>query len=210
MAADLLGAPAPTQQFSDHPAEVLVGVDPASVMTRTPCGGAPMRRERTVLGVTGSVAAQLPRDRGGRSTETVGDRAHAQPATTEIGDLDALILRQVPRADLADLQRIQRRDETDHDAVAVGLVTAGPIRRRRPRHTDFPGRGTDAPAPSPQLHEPLTLGRLRTTPRPLLHPMRRCQHNLQNLGKCCYNDWKPPGRKVSTLRLESDHCGGLG
>ncbi len=32
-----------------------------------------------------------------------------------------------------------------------------------------------------------TFGRLRTLPRPLPHPARRCQHNLQNLEKCCDN-----------------------
>ncbi len=52
-----------------------------------------------------------------------------------------------------------------------------------PRHTDFSRRRADTPPAGPQLHEPLTLGRLRTTPRPILHPTRRCQHNLHNLEK---------------------------
>jgi hypothetical protein len=34
------------------------------------------------------------------------------------------------------------------DAVAVGLITARPVRRRGPGHTDFAGRGAHAPPPS--------------------------------------------------------------
>ena len=111
------------------------------------------------------------------------DRPHAQPGLTQIGDLDALVLGQVARADLTDRQPIQRRDEPDHHTVAIDLVPTRPVRPRGPGNTDFAGRGPHTPPPSPQLHEPLTLGRLRTTPRPLLHPTRRCQHNLQNLEK---------------------------
>ena len=144
-----------------------------------------MSIERAIPAAGDRVAPQLPRDRRRRSTEPAGDRPQAQPGLTQIGDLDALVLGQVARADLADRQPIQRRDEPDHHTVAVDLVTARPVRPRGPRHTDFAGRGPHAPPPSPQLHEPLTLGRLRTTPRPLLHPTRRCQHNLQNLEKCC-------------------------
>jgi hypothetical protein len=38
------------------------------------------------------VAPQFAGDRRWRSTESGGDRAHAQPAPTEIGDLDTLVL----------------------------------------------------------------------------------------------------------------------
>src|SRR3954454_16253682 len=49
-------------------------------------------------------------------------------------------------------------------------------------NTDLTSSGQDAPPPFTQLHKPLTLGRLRTPPRPLPHTTRRRQHNLQHLG----------------------------
>ncbi|HKR52196.1 MAG TPA: hypothetical protein VJT72_21980 [Pseudonocardiaceae bacterium] len=80
MAADLLRAPPTTKQLGDQTAEAIVGVDPAAMRTCSPRS---------------------------RSTEPVGDRAQAQPAAAQIGDLDALVLGHVARADLTDRQAIQ-------------------------------------------------------------------------------------------------------
>src|SRR4051812_42188320 len=100
----------------------------------------------------------------------------------QIGDLDPFVLRQIPRADLPDRQPLQRRHEPDDLALAVGLISAGPVVARRTGNADLPGSGMDTPPPLTQLHEPLTLGRLRTPPRPLLHTTGRHQHNPQILG----------------------------
>jgi len=102
MAADLLRAPSLTKQLGDHGTEAVIGVDPASVVTRTSRGGSSMSIEGLIAAAGWSVAPQLPRNRRRRSTKSVGDRPHAQPGTTQIGDLDALLLGQVSRADLAD------------------------------------------------------------------------------------------------------------
>src|SRR5215203_5316456 len=66
--------------------------------------------------------------------------------------------------------------------MAVPLVAARPVVGGVPRHTDLAGRGEDTPPSSPQLHEPLTFGRQRTPPRPLLDTTKRRQHSLQTLG----------------------------
>jgi hypothetical protein len=65
-----------------------------------------MRIEGPILGPGWHVAPQFSGDRRGRSTETVGDRPHAQPRTAQIGDLQALVLGQVARADLTDREWI--------------------------------------------------------------------------------------------------------
>jgi hypothetical protein len=199
VAADLLRAPPPTKQLSDQDTELFIGVDPSSVMTCSAHGSPPMSLEG-LISATGrrGVAPELARDGRGRTPELVGNGAHAQPSTAQISDLNAFVLGQVASADLTYGQRIQWRDEPDHDAVSVGLMTAGPAGPGRPRYADFTGRGTDAPPAGPQLHEPLTLGRQRTTPRPLLHPTRRCQHNLQNL-ECCDDASKPPRNYLLTF-----------
>jgi hypothetical protein len=101
--------------------------------------------------------------------ELGGDRADTRALAPQVGDQEALVLGQIPGADLANGQMIERRDEPDDLAVAVGLVAASPVRARRSRHTDLAGGGQDAPATSPQFHEPLTLGRLWPATRPLLH-----------------------------------------
>src|SRR5215204_2845432 len=66
--------------------------------------------------------------------------------------------------------------------MAVPLVAARPVVGGGPRHTNLAGRGEDAPPSFPQLHEPLTFGRQRTPPRPLLDTTKRRQHSLQTLG----------------------------
>src|ERR1700733_13463489 len=101
----------------------------------------------------------------------------------QVRDLDPLVLRQEPAADLADGQPVQRAHETADLAAAVGLVAARPVVPRRPGNPSLAGRGQYAPPPLPQLHEPLTLGRLRAPPRPLLHTTRRRQHNPQGSRK---------------------------
>jgi len=49
MAADLLRAPPPTKQLGDHSAELVVGVDAASVMPRPSRSGASVRLEGLIL-----------------------------------------------------------------------------------------------------------------------------------------------------------------
>jgi hypothetical protein len=102
MTADLLRAPPLTKQLGDHVAEVIVGVDPASMVTCSTRGGTPMGIEGLIPAASSRVAPQLPRNRRRSSTEPRGDRPQAQPGLTQIGDLDALVQGQVSRADLAD------------------------------------------------------------------------------------------------------------
>lgn len=66
--------------------------------------------------------------------------------------------------------RTASRSRGGINPTAVGLLAACPVRRCGPGHTAFPGRGAHAPPASPQLHEPLTFGRLRTPPRPRFGP----------------------------------------
>jgi hypothetical protein len=70
---DLLRAPPLTKQLGDHGTEAIVGVDPASVTTRSASGGSPMSIEGLIAAAGWRVAPQLPRDRRWRSTESVGD-----------------------------------------------------------------------------------------------------------------------------------------
>jgi hypothetical protein len=147
-----------------------------------------MSVEGTVTSVAAAVAAQLAGDRRCSPTETIGDLPDAQAAMTQICDLDPLVLGQESGADLAHSQPVERRDETDSLPTAVGLVATGPVVPGRPRDANLASRGQDAPPTTTQLHEPLTLGGLRPTTRPLLHTTRRRQHNLQDQGKCCNVD----------------------
>jgi hypothetical protein len=102
MAADLLRAPPLTKQFDDYTAEVIVAVDPASMVTCSTSGGTPMGVEGLIPAAGCRVTPHLPGNRRRRTSEPLGDRTHAQPGMTQISDLDALVLGQVPRADLAD------------------------------------------------------------------------------------------------------------
>jgi hypothetical protein len=142
-----------------------------------------MRLERPVA--TGCrVAAQLTRDRRWRPAQLISDPPDAQARVPQISDLDPLVLRQVPRADLTHGQPLQRGHEPAHLTMAVSLVTARPVVPRRPGNPDLAGRSEDAPAALTQLHEPLTLGRLRTPPGPFF--IRRDDNTTPNdLGKCC-------------------------
>jgi hypothetical protein len=92
MTADLLRAPTLTEQFGNHGAEVIVGIESALMVTCSTRGGAPVGVEGLVAAPGRGVAAQLPRNRRRCSAETVGDRAHTQPRTAQTGDLDAFLL----------------------------------------------------------------------------------------------------------------------
>jgi hypothetical protein len=100
---DLLWAPPPTKQLGDHAAQVIVGVDTASMVTCSSSGGSPMSIEGLIAATGWRVAPQLPRNRRRSSTESVRDRPQAQPGATQIGDLNTLVLRKVSCADLTDL-----------------------------------------------------------------------------------------------------------
>jgi hypothetical protein len=63
----------------------------------------------------------------------------------QVGDLDPLLLGEIPRADLADFEAVQRLDEPDRDAVAIDGVATGPVSRGAPGDTDLTGRATDTP-----------------------------------------------------------------
>src|SRR5690348_9520881 len=134
--------------------------------------------ERPVGAAERGIAAQLPRDGRGCPAQLISDLPEAQPRVPQISDLDPLVLRQVPRADLTHGQPLQRGHEPGHLTMAVSLVTARPVVPGGPGNPDLAGRSEDAPAALAQLHEPLALGRLRTPPRPLLRPTRG-QHNPQ-------------------------------
>ena len=105
MPADLLWTPPLSEQLGDDAAQLSVGVDTVSMVTCSTRSRVPMSIEGSVSAAGRRVAAQFPRDRRRRSAESAGDRAHAQPVTTQIGDLDALVLGQESRADLADSSR---------------------------------------------------------------------------------------------------------
>src|SRR5262249_19678981 len=151
--------------------------DPPPMAASPPRGRVAMHRERPIATGYG-VATQLTRDRRRRPPQLISDLPDAQARVPQISDLDPLVLRQVPRADLTHGQPLQRGHEPAHPTMAVRLVTARPVVPHGPETPGLAGRGEDAPPPLAQLHEPLTLGRLRTPPRPLLHPTRR-QHNPQ-------------------------------
>ena len=149
VAADLLWAPPPKQELGDHGAEVLVGLDPAPMMTCSAHGGAALSVEGAIPAAAHRVALELTRNRRRRPAESHGDCPQAQPRLSQIGDLDAFVLRQVARADLSDREAIQRRHEPDYHTVAVHVVTARPVRPRGPRDTHFAGRGAHTPPASP-------------------------------------------------------------
>src|SRR5689334_22772176 len=102
------------------------------MVTRSTRGSLTMGVKGLISAAGCRVAPQLPRNRRRRPAQLVGDRPQAQPEAAQIGDLDAFVLGQIARADLADRQAIQWRDEPDLDAIAVGLIAACPVRRRRP------------------------------------------------------------------------------
>jgi len=175
--ADLLRAPPLEQQLADQLAQLEVGLDPPLMTSGATRRRPPMGLERTVTSAAGCVAAQFARDRRGCPPELVRDLPNRHACVAQVRDLYPLVLRQEPRTDLTHCQPFQRRHEPDYLTAAVDLVTTGPIAARRAAHPDLAGCCPHAPPPLPQLHEPLTLGRQRTPPRPLLHTTRRRQHD---------------------------------
>lgn len=169
-------------------------------MTGTTGSRPPVGLERSIATATDRVAAQLPRDRRRRPTQLTGDLTDAQPGTAQVGDLDPPLLGQEPSADLANREPVQPWHEADENTVAADLVPTRPVVARAARRGNLPSRRPDAPPTRPQLHEPLTLGRLWPPPRPLLHPTHRCQHDLQECRKCCDRRWKPPERYWPSFR----------
>lgn len=117
----------------------------------------------------------------GARPQLLGDLADAHTGVAHVGDLDSFVLRKEPRANLPHGQPLEWWLEPDDLAIVIDLVATGPVGSGRAGDTDFLHRGADAPPPFPQLHEPLAFGRLRTTPRPLLHTTRRRQHNSRRL-----------------------------
>jgi hypothetical protein len=98
--------------------------------------------------------------------------ADAHPGVMQVGDLDPLLLRQEPHADLTHLKAFQWWNHPDDLPVPVGLVATGPVVPSGARDTDLARGRKDRPSSFAQLHEPRTLGRQRTPPRPLLHTTR--------------------------------------
>ena len=73
------------------------------------------------------------------------DLPDAQTRVAQIGNLDPLLLRQEPRADLTYSQPLQRRYKPDDLTEAVGLVTTRPVVPSRPGNADLTSGGEDAP-----------------------------------------------------------------
>lgn len=149
--------------------------------TRTTGDRAPMRLERTVAAVNACVAAQLTRDGGWGATQSIGDFADAKAGMTQVGDLDPLVLRQKTRADRSHgqpFQRLRRNQPSDRAGTSYSRGPSSSPSCGKPRP---PLRRQGCSTPLPQLHEPLTLSRLRTTTRGLLHTPRR-QNDSNDLG----------------------------
>lgn len=102
MTANLLRTPPLSEQLGDQGAEVLVGLNPPPIVTCSTRSGSPLGIEGLIAAASRGVAAQLARNRRRCAAESFGNRAHAQPTTAQIGNLDPFLLRQVARADLAD------------------------------------------------------------------------------------------------------------
>lgn len=73
MTASLLRTPPLTKQLGDHDAELLVGVDPASMVACASRGGSPVGIKGLISAAGWHVVAQLPRDRRRRSTKSLRD-----------------------------------------------------------------------------------------------------------------------------------------
>jgi|SoiMetStandDraft_5_1073268.scaffolds.fasta_scaffold92225_1 hypothetical protein len=74
-------------------------------------------RDRTAIG-------RQHAHRDEQQEQPVRDLPDAQARVMQIGDLDPLVLRQEPRANLTHRQPLQRRYRSDDLTVAVSLVTA--------------------------------------------------------------------------------------
>ena len=178
VAADLLRTPSLRQKLGHHQSERGNGFETSPVMPGSSCGRVAVGVERAVNTGRGRVAAQLPRDRRGRPPQPARDLSDAQARVAKVRELNPLVLRQEPRADLAHGQPFEGRHEADQLSASIDLVAPRPVVGRRAGDADLTGCASDAPPPLAQAHELLTLGRQRTPPRPLLHTTRRRQHNL--------------------------------
>jgi len=130
-----LRAPSLVQKLCDHLSQLADDVDPPPMIASPTHGRATVRIERTIAPVAGYVAAQLTRDRRGCSTQLLRDLPDAPARVTQIGDLDPLLLRHEPRADLTHRQPLQRSHEPDYLTLPVGLVATGqlfPVVRETP------------------------------------------------------------------------------
>ena len=180
--ADLFRAPPLPQHLHHRPPKDRLDLDAASRVACPPSRRLPMRIERPIAPPNTAVAPQLSRDCRGGAVQPRGDLAHPEPRPAQVSDLDAFVLRQESGADPAHQEPVKRWHKADHLPLSINLRPTSPVVPRRPGHANFTGCRADAPSPLPQLHEPLTLSRQRTTPRPLLHTTTRCQHDLHDSG----------------------------
>jgi len=172
VAADLLRAPPLSKEFNNQLAERQIRLGSPPVVTCSTPSRVPMRIEGPIDATCERVAPQLARDRRRRTVKYRRNLPDTLARASQVRDFDALVLREKPWADLAHQQTVKRRHKPDHQTVPIGLTTAGPAVARAARHPNLAGRSPDTPPPLTQLHELLTFGRLRTTPRPLLHTTR--------------------------------------
>jgi hypothetical protein len=117
-----LRAPTLGQELGDQLPQLAVGLNPPPVAAAPPRSGAAVSLERPVASGCG-VAAQLTRDRRWCPVQLIGNLPDTQACEPKVGDLDPLVLRHVPRADLAHGQPLERRDEPGHLTMTVDLVT---------------------------------------------------------------------------------------
>lgn len=131
--------------------------------------------------------------------------------TSQFGDLDAFVLRQVARTDRSNLETVQGATNPTN-TVAVHLVRAPSSSLRTATH---PLRGVRRPH---STHEPVLPRNAGAWPTaddaPAPSSPARSQHNLQNPEKCCDRRYNPPRlfghtfRPSSTLvhRIRAPHC----
>lgn len=164
MAADLLRTPPLPEQLGDHLAKLIVDFDAPSVRACHAYGGATMSVERPIPATGDRVAPQFPRDGRRRAFEPGCDRPDAQSGLTEIGDLDALVLGEIPGAAPADRETPTSRAATRtlHPRARSSMSrcrSAGCGRRPGP----FSTRRDDSNTTSRKSREVLRL-HLETTP----------------------------------------------
>jgi hypothetical protein len=133
------------QKLRDQLPQLAVGLDASPMVAGATRGRATVGIERTVTPTLGRVAAQHTRHRRGCPTQPMRDLPDAQARMVQIGDLDPLVLRQEPRADLTHSQPLQRSYGPDDLTMTVGLVTTRPVVPRGPRNADLTSGGQDAP-----------------------------------------------------------------
>jgi hypothetical protein len=123
---DLLRAPPLCQELTDGLAKLGVLLH-ATLVIACPAGRCLAMGLEGPITSLAAVAGQLTRDRRCGPPDLRGDFSNAQPCVVQVGNLDALILRQVTGADLAHRQPVQRRHAADNLPVPVDLVAARPV-----------------------------------------------------------------------------------